>query len=94
MEQITFNGAYAAECGQPVLYVTERCVFRRSRAGMELIEVAPGIDLEREILAQIEFPPIVRNPVPMGPRIFRDEPMQREETLLGIGDPAGTNGAA
>ena len=42
VEQITFNGAYAAETGQPVLYVTERCVFRRSRDGMELVEVAPG----------------------------------------------------
>src|SRR4030095_11093286 len=51
VEQITFNGAYAAETGQPVLYVTERCVFRRSREGMELIEVAPGVDIGRDILA-------------------------------------------
>jgi propionate CoA-transferase len=85
VEQITFNGAYAAECGQPVLYVTERCVFRRGREGMELIEVAPGIDINRDILAQMEFTPIVRNPGLMDPRIFRDEPMQLEETLLGIG---------
>src|SRR4029434_102529 len=85
VEQITFNGAYAAECGQPVLYVTDRCVFRRTREGMELIEVAPGIDVERDILAQMDFTPIVRNPAPMDPRIFRNEPMQLEETLLGIG---------
>ena len=85
VEQITFNGAYAAECGQPVLYVTERCVFRRGREGMELIEVAPGIDVGRDILAQMDFTPIVRNPGLMDPRIFRDEPMQLEETLLGIG---------
>jgi propionate CoA-transferase len=85
VEQITFNGAYAAECGQPVLYVTERCVFRRGREGMELIEVAPGIDIDRDILAHMHFEPIVRNPAPMDPRIFRDEPMQLEETLLGIG---------
>jgi propionate CoA-transferase len=85
VEQITFNGGYAAESGQPVLYVTERCVFRRGREGMELIEIAPGIDVNRDILAQMEFMPIVRNPGLMDPRIFRDEPMQLEETLLGIG---------
>ncbi len=85
VEQITFNGAYAAERGQPVLYVTERCVFRRSREGLELIEVAPGIDIKRDILSQMEFSPIIRNPGLMDPRIFRDEPMQLEETLLGIG---------
>jgi len=85
VEQITFNGAYAAESGQPVLYVTERCVFRRGREGMELIEVAPGIDVDRDILGQMDFTPIVRNPGMMDPRIFRDQPMQLEETLLGIG---------
>jgi propionate CoA-transferase len=85
VEQITFNGSYAAECGQPVLYVTERCVFRRTREGMELIEVAPDIDIGRDILAQMEFPPIVRNPGQMDARIFRNEGMQLEETLLGIG---------
>ena len=85
VEQITFNGAYAAESGQPVLYVTERCVFRRGRDGMELIEVAPGIDVNRDILGQMEFTPIVRNPGMMDPRIFRDQPMELEETLLGIG---------
>ena len=84
VEQITFNGAYAAESGQPVLYVTERCVFRRTREGMELTEVAPGIDIARDILAHMAFTPIVRNPASMDPRIFRDEPMQLEETLLGL----------
>jgi propionate CoA-transferase len=85
VEQITFNGAYAAESGQPVFYVTERCVFRRGRDGVELIEVAPGVDVDRDILAQMDFTPIVRNPGLMDPRIFRGEPMQLEETLLGIG---------
>ena len=50
VEQITFSGDYAAETGQPVFYVTERCVFRRTPVGMELTEVAPGIDIERDIL--------------------------------------------
>jgi propionate CoA-transferase len=85
VEQITFNGTYAAEKGQPVIYVTERCVFRRTPEGMELTEVAPGIDIERDILAQMDFRPIIRDPRPMDPRIFRPEPMQLEETLLGLG---------
>ena len=85
VEQITFNGAYAAETGQPVLYVTERCVLARTRDGVELVEVAPGIDVERDILAQMDFEPIVRKPAPMDPRIFRNEPMLLDETLLGLG---------
>jgi propionate CoA-transferase len=85
VEQVTFNGAYAAECAQQVLYVTERCVFRRTPEGMELVEVAPGIDIERDILTQMEFTPIIRAPKLMDARIFRDEPMQLEETLLGLG---------
>jgi len=85
VEQITFSGAYAAEKEQPVLYVTERCVFRRTHDGMELTEVAPGIDIERDILAHMDFKPIIRDPKPMDPRIFADEPMQLDETLLGLG---------
>ena len=85
VEQITFSGAYAAEKEQPVLYVTERCVFRRTHDGMELIEVAPGIDIERDILAQMDFTPIIKAPKPMDARIFAKEPMQLDETLLGLG---------
>ena len=71
VEQITFNGAYAAERSQPVLYVTERCVFRRSHEGLELLEVAPGIDIERDILAHMDFRPIVHTPDIMDRRIFQ-----------------------
>ena len=84
VEQITFSGDYAAETGQPVLYVTERCVFRRTAAGMELAEVAPGIDIERDILAHMGFTPIVDAPKPMDPRIFRPEVMGLEQALLGL----------
>jgi propionate CoA-transferase len=42
VEQITFSGAYAAETGQPVFYVTERCVVRRTPAGMELVVCEKG----------------------------------------------------
>ena len=84
VQQITFNGAYAAKKGQPAFYVTERCVFSRTPEGMELIEVAPGVDIERDILAQMGFTPIVRNVRPMDPRIFRDEPMGLDDTLLRV----------
>ena len=85
VEQITFNGAYAAEKGQDVLYVTERCVLRRTVEGLEVLEVAPGIDLERDVLGQMDFKPRVSDPKPMDARIFLEEPMQLEETLLGLG---------
>jgi propionate CoA-transferase len=83
VEQITFSGLYAAEAGQAVFYVTERCVFRRTAEGVELAEVAPGIDVERDILAHMDFRPIVSDPKPMDPRIFRPESMALEHTLLG-----------
>jgi len=85
VEQVTFNGAYAAETGKQVLYVTERCVFKRTAEGLELAEIAPGIDLQRDILDQMGFKPIVRDPKPMDPHIFAEEPMQLEEALLGLG---------
>ena len=85
VEQVTFSGAYAAERGQPVLYVTERCVFRRTAQGLELAEVAPGIDIERDILAHMAFRPIVRQPERMDPRIFRPEPMGLDQTLFDLG---------
>src|SRR3954447_26505363 len=84
VEQITFSGDYAAETGQPVLYVTERCVFRRTQAGMELAEVAPGIDIERDMLAHMGFRPMVNDPKPMDPRICRREVMGLEQALLGL----------
>ena len=75
VEQITFSGAYAIEKGQPVLYITERAVFALTPEGVTLKEVAPGVDLQRDILDQMDFVPIVRNVKIMDMRIFRDEPM-------------------
>ena len=73
VEQITFSGAYAQSITQPVLYVTERAVFRLTAEGMELIEIAPGIDLEKDVLAHMHFRPIIRDVTLMDAEIFRAE---------------------
>ena len=65
VEQITFSGDYAAETGQSVFYVTERCVLQRTPAGLELIEIAPGVYLEKDVLGQMGFKPSMRNVRPM-----------------------------
>jgi propionate CoA-transferase len=71
VEQITFSGHYAASVGQTVLYVTERAVFQLTReGGMELLEVAPGIDIERDILAHMDFVPRMDRVRPMDAGIF------------------------
>jgi len=68
---------------QPVLYVTERCVFSLTKEGLELIEVAPGMDIEKDILRWMDFKPIIKEPLlPMDKRIFRSEPMGLRENLL------------
>ncbi|MFO1112579.1 MAG: acyl CoA:acetate/3-ketoacid CoA transferase [Rhodospirillales bacterium] len=82
--QVTFSGSYARETGQPVLYVTERCVFRLTDRGLALTEVAPGIDIERDILAHMDFAPVVENPKPMDPRIFGPDIMGLEREFVGF----------
>ena len=82
VEQITFNGSLAAERGQSVLYVTERCVFRRVPEGLELTEIAPGIDIDRDVLAHMDFAPIVRNVRLMDPRLFLPQLMGLATVLL------------
>ena len=82
VEHRTFSGPFAAQIGKDVLYVTERCVFRLTREGLELIEIAPGIDIKRDILDRMDFEPIVRQPRQMDPRIFSPEPMGLREELL------------
>ncbi len=70
VEQITFNGHDAALRGQNVLFVTERAVLKLCEEGLELIEVAPGIDMQRDVLDQMDFQPIVRNVKLMDAGIF------------------------
>ena len=87
VQQVSFSGNYAYQRDQPVFYVTERCVFRRSSRGLTLIEVAPGIDIERDILAHMDFEPRIHELEPMDPRIFCEGPMGLEEVLLNLDMP-------
>jgi len=82
VEQITYSGAFALETGQDVLYVTERCVFTVSADGLLLTEIAPGIDLDRDILAHMDFEPAIGAIAPMDPRLFRRAPMGLKAQLL------------
>jgi propionate CoA-transferase len=76
LEQITFSAKNALESGQPVLYITERAVFELKKGGITLIEIAPGVDYERDILSQMDFVPQVSPDLKlMDARIFCDEPM-------------------
>ena len=85
VEHRTFSGDYAARRGQRVLYVTERCVFQLGPEGLELIEIAPGVDLERDILAQMGFRPLIKEPPRlMDARLFRPEPMGLLDDLLAV----------
>lgn len=68
---ITFSSEQALARGQEVLYVTERAVFRLSPEGVELIELAPGADLQRDVLDRMDFAPIVRDVKPMPEAVFR-----------------------
>ncbi|GMU46615.1 MAG: propionate CoA-transferase [Porticoccaceae bacterium] len=84
VEQVTFNGELARRRGQSVLYITERAVFRLGEDGLEVVEVAPGIDLERDVLAQLPFPVSVCKPRPMNPCLFGHKAMGLAR-LLGVG---------
>ncbi len=79
VQQITFNGEAATQRGQRVMFITERAVFRLVPEGLKLIEIAPGIDLQRDILDQMDFTPIIDDDLDqMDPRLFHDGPMNLE----------------
>ena len=83
VEQRTFSGREAWRRGQPVLYVTERAVFRLHARGIELIEIAPGLDLERDVLAHMGFTPVIeREPARMDGALFADTPLGLRERML------------
>ena len=73
VEHITFSGEYSADTLQDILYVTERAVFKLTDSSLELLEIAPGIDLNKNILEQMEFKPLINTNIKlMDPAIFRD----------------------
>ena len=84
LAQITFSGTLAAKRGQTVLYVTERCVFRLTGAGLALTEIAPGVDLDADILRHLPFRPIVGTPITMDPALFTPATMGLRERMLDI----------
>ena len=84
IDQTTFSADYAQRRGQEVLYVTERCVFRLGEAGLTLTELAPGIDIERDVFAQMPFKPEVDSPRLMDSAIFQPGPMGLRERMLDI----------
>jgi propionate CoA-transferase len=85
VEHVTFSGRYASQKKQVVMYITERCVFRLTGGGMVLVEIAPGVDLEKDILSQMHFKPVINKPLRMmDERIFRDELMGIQQDFFDI----------
>ena len=82
--QVTFSGTLAAQQRKDVLYVTERCVFRLTSAGLTLTEVAPGVDIERDVLRHLPFRPHMDQPATMDVAIFASKPMGLRERMLDI----------
>jgi len=76
LEQVTFSSRDARRKGQSVLYVTERAVFRLTQEGLELVEVAPGVDVEKHVLAHMEYGPRISPSLTTMPEsIFRTATM-------------------
>jgi propionate CoA-transferase len=85
VEHRTFSGELAGRRGQRVLYVTERCVFRLADAGLELMEIAPGVDLERHILQQMDFTPAISPQLRlMDASLFAEATMNLRERMLAL----------
>lgn len=83
VEHRTFSGPQAVKRGTPVLYITERCVFELTAAGLVLTEIAPGVDLQHDILARMDFAPLMPTaPRLMDARIFVDAPMHLRPDIL------------
>jgi propionate CoA-transferase len=83
VEHRTFSGREAWRRGQSVLYVTDQAVFGLHERGLELLEIAPGLDLERDLLARMGFRPVIeRPPKVMEPAIFGEGPMGLRARLL------------
>ncbi len=76
VSQITFSGSYANQRRQQVVYVTERAVFRLEPEGLTLVEIAPGVDLRKDVLEVMDFQPRMAQKIAiMDPRIFASKPL-------------------
>lgn len=83
VEEITFNGTEAIKQGKEVLYITERAVFELTPEGLELVEIAPGVDIEKDILSHMGFQPRVSpNLKTMDRRLFIEDPMGIREQWM------------
>jgi propionate CoA-transferase len=80
--QITFGAKLATENQQNITYITERCVFKLSPDGLVLTEVAPGVDIERDILDLLPFTPTINDPRPMDPSLFVPGRMDLRRRML------------
>lgn len=82
VQQITFSGKVAFDSKQEVWYVTERAVFKLVDGGIELVEIAPGIDLQKDVLDQMEFKPIISDDLKeMDSRIFKEPIMNIKKAM-------------
>jgi len=85
VEHRTFSGPQASKWGKTVLYITERCVFKLTADGLELTEIAPGVDLQKDILDKMDFKPVIHGtPKLMDARIFSEEAMNIRPEMLEI----------
>jgi len=89
VEQVTFSGEQALLRGQTVHYITERAVFRLTDSGLELVEVAPGLDLDRDVLSGMDFEPVIAADLKtMHPALFLPQPMGlRDHPPVPLEDP-------
>lgn len=82
VEQITFSGNFASKSGQDVQYITERAVFRLVDGALELIEIAPGVDLKRDVLGRMDFKPKISAKLKtMMPSLFKHERMELKRMI-------------
>ena len=73
VQQITFSGEYAVKSGQEIMYLSERAVFKLTPEGLMLVEIAPGIDLQKDVLDKMEFKPLVSPDLKlMDAKLFRE----------------------
>ena len=83
VREVTFCGPSSLKQGKPVLYVTERAVFRLTRDGLALVEIAPGIDLQRHVLDRMAFRPAISPDLAlMDGRCFKDDATGAEDAVL------------